>query len=60
MIEESEAETFFKDNDVILINLQYQQFTNKFSDSFRYLELPETAGHVIDFKNKIVVDLEEY
>ena len=58
-----QGKTFFKDHEVILINLQFNSYCSKISNAdneYKYLELPDSDGHIIDFKNMIQIDLNTY
>ena len=60
---DSENQTFFKDHEVILINLQYYSYINKKSEDdnkYRYLQLPDQDGKIIDFKNEVIIDLSTF
>ena len=56
-------ETFFKDHEVVLINLHYNSYISKDrnrDNEYKYLELPDSDGHIIDFKNMIVINMSTY
>ena len=60
---DSEDPIFFKDHEVILINLyrnSYLSDDRNNNDEYWYLELPDSPGLIIDFKNLIVIDMNTY
>ena len=60
-IEENGTERFYKDHEVILINMFNVQFIfapegSQKKEQYRFVELPDMPNLVIDLQNKIEID----